>query len=817
MAKKPSAPEPQDNRPRLMNDPLAWIDAAPVAASQPPADAAPRLPEATPPTPPVTAAPVQPEPTAVLSRPDPTPPSRPTRTVARATGTKNRTEAMKQPTEIPAAWDGMHTFQVLDFLSNPMMVADHDMVIRYVNEAAYTMFERIEDSIRQDLPHFTARDVVGKNIDVFHKNPSYQRHLMHGMTKPHDGKFTVGGAHLGFRATPKNNPDGSLGCIFVEWRDRTAEVEATEELAAMVKAVDDMARAHMEGEIDVRIDAAKFRPVLRDTLTLVNSMVQEHISTKKKVVACVTAMAQGDLDAPLERFNRKRVFLNDAIELIRGSLKAFDAEIKRLLGDMKQMTAAHTAGDIDHFIDTSGYSARYAEVIAGVNSMVEEHIATKRKTLACMMEFAKGNFDAPLERFPRKKAFINEAMDAIRDNFRSLVRDVGSMAQDLAEGVLDNKVDSAAHQGEFRRLIDTIDRIRSNFGRVTSEIERLSRSMVDGKLDIATSPESFKGAYRQLIEAFEQAFTSLNNAFRLIGQQAQQVSITVEQMSQSSQSLATNSQIQSSSVDEISSSAEQTDIQVKSNAAAATTASQLVTGASEVAEGGKAKINEMVTAMEGIRASSQDIAKIIKVIDEIAFQTNLLALNAAVEAARAGQHGRGFAVVAQEVRNLAGRSAKAARETSDLIEDASTRVQAGVKIADETSRAFVSIADDITKVRALVTDIATASGEQSRGVAQINVAIGEVAKSALSTSQQAEELAASAAEMQAATQSMLAEVGRFTLRRDEPMRAPEVAMNGLPAELMAQIQALILQQTAHSAAPAVKGSSNRDGRGYGSF
>jgi methyl-accepting chemotaxis protein len=221
--------------------------------------------------------------------------------------------------------------------------------------------------------------------------------------------------------------------------------------------------------------------------------------------------------------------------------------------------------------------------------------------------------------------------------------------------------------------------------------------------------------------------------------------------------------------------------------------------------------------MEGIRASSQDIAKIIKVIDEIAFQTNLLALNAAVEAARAGQHGRGFAVVAQEVRNLAGRSAKAARETSDLIEDASTRVQAGVKIADETSRAFVSIADDITKVRTLVSEIATASGEQSRGVAQINVAIGEVAKSALSTSQQAEELAASAAEMQAATQSMLAEVGRFTLRHDEPARAPELAMAGLPAELMAQIQALILQQTAHSGSAAVKGSSNRDGRGYGIF
>ena len=106
------------------------------------------------------------------------------------------------------------------------------------------------------------------------------------------------------------------------------------------------------------------------------------------------------------------------------------------MGDMKQMTAAHSAGDIDHFIDVSGYSPVYAEVIDGVNGMVQEHISTKRKTLDCMTQFAQGNFDAQLERFPRKKAFINEGIDAIRDNFRSVIRDVGTMAQDLADGVL---------------------------------------------------------------------------------------------------------------------------------------------------------------------------------------------------------------------------------------------------------------------------------------------------------------------------------------------------------------------------------------------
>ena len=315
----------------------------------------------------------------------------------------------------------------------------------------------------------------------------------------------------------------------------------------------------------------------------------------------------------------------------------------------------------------------------------------------------------------------------------------------------------------------------------------------------------------------------MNSAFQRISEQVDQVSITVSQMSQSSQSLATNSQIQSSSVDEVSASAEETDAQVKANAAAAGSASQLVTSASGVAAEGREKIGQMVAAMEGIRVSSQDIAKIIKVIDEIAFQTNLLALNAAVEAARAGQHGRGFAVVAQEVRNLAGRSAKAARETSDYIEDATVRVSEGVRIADETSKSFGMIVGDIEKVRALVGDIATASEEQSRGVAQINSAIGEVARSALSTSQQADELAASAAEMQAATENMRAEVGRFKLRKPEPVSMAMPGLDQLPADLLAQLQRMVAAQMGLGAAapqPVRKTgavSADHDERGFAGF
>ena len=504
-------------------------------------------------------------------------------------------------------------------------------------------------------------------------------------------------------------------------------------------------------------------------------------------------------------------------------------EANRFISAVSRMAEAHKKGEIDHFVDASGYAAGNAEVLNDVNGMVQRHIEVKRKIIDCITEFAAGNFDAPLETFPGKSAFINEAMESVRSSFRSVFRDIEAMSEALLEGNLDLRPDTAAYRGQFHHLMTTLDRVRTNFRDVAGEIERLSNAIVAGELDTTTDASRHSGAYRRIIEAFESAFESLNGAFNTINHQVGQVSANVRQLSKSSQSLATNSQVQSSSVDEVSATAEETDIQVKSNAAAAASARQLVTGASDVAANGKAKISEMVASMEGIRASSQDIAKIIKVIDEIAFQTNLLALNAAVEAARAGQHGRGFAVVAQEVRNLAGRSARAARETSDLIEDAATRVQAGVRIADETSRAFTSIADDIEKVNVLVRDIASASDEQSRGVAQINAAIGEIAKYALATSQQADELAGSVAEMESAAASMQSEIGRFRLRRMVANTTSLAGLGPIPADLMAEIQAMVAQHSSSAqpeprraaagaaAASVIKLSANRDQRGFGNF
>ncbi|WP_228028610.1 methyl-accepting chemotaxis protein [Donghicola mangrovi] len=448
-----------------------------------------------------------------------------------------------------------------------------------------------------------------------------------------------------------------------------------------------------------------------------------------------------------------------------------EADFRSLIDAMNNMAMAHESGDIDHFINISALNEpKLKDAAMMVNEMVRAHINTKKATIAVFDEFARGNFDADLPVQPKGKAFLNE----------------------------------------------TINRSRMNFRSVTAEITMLSDAIVSGNLDVQADASKFQGEYRQIVESFERAFTSLDGIFSMFGEQIEQISGTAAQMNEASQKLATNSQIASSSVDEVSASVEETDAQVRANAANAQDASKLVQAAAQVADMGNQKIAQMVDAMEGINTSSQDIAKIIKVIDEIAFQTNLLALNAAVEAARAGQHGRGFAVVAQEVRNLAGRSAKAARETSDLIEGATSRVTSGVRIANETSEAFSQIAGDIQKVRDIVSEIDQASGEQSRGVAQINDAIGEIAKAALATSQQAEELASTSSQMTSSTTQMRNEMGRFKLRKVKKTAGGMPDLSKLSPEMLAQITKMMGGQMAMANGGGSR-NADRDERGFGNF
>lgn len=246
----------------------------------------------------------------------------------------------------------------------------------------------------------------------------------------------------------------------------------------------------------------------------------------------------------------------------------------------------------------------------------------------------------------------------------------------------------------------------------------------------------------------------LSRVSEFLSEGAGQVKAAAGQVSTSSQSLAEGASEQAASVEETSSSLEEMSSMTKRNADNARTAKELANEARHAADTGATDMAAMNTAMEAIKNASAEIAKIIKTIDEIAFQTNILALNAAVEAARAGEAGMGFAVVAEEVRNLAQRSAQAARETADKIEGAISKTTQGVEISAKVAAGLGDIVTKIRKVDELVAEVAASSLEQSQGIDQINTAIGQMDKVTQSNAANAEESAAAAEELNAQAESL---------------------------------------------------------------
>ncbi len=335
-----------------------------------------------------------------------------------------------------------------------------------------------------------------------------------------------------------------------------------------------------------------------------------------------------------------------------------------------------------------------------------------------------------------------------------------------------NQLDSVATHGDISKDVsETYLQRGDEIGQLAKAIQTLvgfqrkeqaaAGHMADGNWDIEVSVRSEQDtmgkAMQTLVEKINQALSQVRTA-------VDEVTSGSGQIADASQSLSQGATETAASLEEISSSATQIGQQAKANAETATQANQLAAAAKASAETGANRMNALNTSMAAITESSGQIAKIIKAIDDIAFQTNILALNAAVEAARAGRHGKGFAVVAEEVRSLAARSAKAARETADLIEGSKNRVDEGNRIAKETAAALSEIVGGIVKVGDLVGEMAAASNEQAQGIAQISQGLGQIDQVTQQNTATAEETAAASEELSGQADELRALISQFKLK-----------------------------------------------------
>ena len=310
--------------------------------------------------------------------------------------------------------------------------------------------------------------------------------------------------------------------------------------------------------------------------------------------------------------------------------------------------------------------------------------------------------------------------------------------------------------------------------RIAEEQAGVVRALAGGLGQVASGDltvrlnEGFTESYLQLRDDFNTTVAQLQETMRVISASTRDVTNTATEIATSTADLSQRTEEQAASLEQTSASMEEISTTVKKNAENAQQANQFAIGTQDVADRGSAVVAQAVDAMARIEESSKQISDIIGVIDEIARQTNLLALNAAVEAARAGEAGRGFAVVASEVRSLAQRSSQAAKDIKDLIGNSSSQVQEGVELVNKAGAALAEIVASIRQVAEIVSDIAVASGEQSTGIGQVNIALSQMDEVTQQNSALVEQNASAAKALEEQSQMMTESVSKFRVGNDMP-------------------------------------------------
>jgi methyl-accepting chemotaxis protein len=381
--------------------------------------------------------------------------------------------------------------------------------------------------------------------------------------------------------------------------------------------------------------------------------------------------------------------------------------------------------------------------------------------VASLRKIAQG--DISVEVAPKdSKDEITPALKSIIDSLRGLVSETDILIQSAKNGQLDKRGQASKFSGSYRNLIeginDTLDAVTLPINEAAEVLDKIAARDLTARVR-----GEYKGGHAKIKNALNTTIQNLDEALCRVAQASEQVSSASSQISGGSQSLSQGSSEQASSLEEVSSSLQEVTSMARQNNANSKEAWNLAKEAELSVEAGVQSMTRLSEAIDRIKASSDSTAKIIKSIDDIAFQTNLLALNAAVEAARAGDAGKGFAVVAEEVRNLAMRSAAAAKNTANLIDESVKNSEGGVSLNQEVLKRLKEIDGQVKKVGAVMAEIASATEQQSMGVDQVTSVISQMTQVTQQIAANAEESASGAEELSSQAEEMRSMVNAFHL------------------------------------------------------
>ncbi|WP_296568198.1 methyl-accepting chemotaxis protein [Zoogloea sp.] len=452
---------------------------------------------------------------------------------------------------------------------------------------------------------------------------------------------------------------------------------------------------------------------------------------------------------------------DEAGQLLQSMQRMVDT-FKGFVEAQRENAAQHELGMIDHRIDEQRFPGIYGDMARSINVLVQAHIAVKMRVVDVVKHYAVGDLSVDMDRMPGQKAQITTAIDGVKHSLQGMSGQIRTLVEAAASGDFTVRGDADAFQYEFKAMVEGLNRLMDVSDQGLGDVSRMLEALARGDLT-QQMRGNYQGTFARLrddanltVEHLQTLVTGLQGAARSINSAAREIAA-------GNVNLSSRTEEQASSLEETASSMEEISSTVKQNADNAQRANTLAKQSCDVVNQGGEAVKRVVVTMADIRESSSTISDIIGVIDSIAFQTNILALNAAVEAARAGEQGRGFAVVANEVRQLAQRSAVAAREIRELIAISVGKVEDGAKLADEAGAVMGEVVTVFSQVAELVTEISGASQEQSQGVEQVSIAIGKMDETTQQNAVLVEEAAAAAESLELQAERLVEAISQFKL------------------------------------------------------